>query len=229
MKKSKEAPGRWVLSWILASLVPLVIVGGYFWPYLGYLAIGFLAILLALVRFRGRYYCGWICPMGAFMERVLAKVSRRRPMLPLFKARWFKGLVLVLMLGLLASRLILSGGDPKAIGAAFVMMWTLSTGLAVALGLIWKPRSWCSFCPMGTVQGWLAPKKRRVRVSEACRRCGLCKKACPVEIDAGAFKDRGVVPGEVCLRCEKCVALCPRKALFLEGEGSDPETCQKAA
>lgn len=216
MKKSKEAPGRRTLQWIMAPLVPLVIIAGIFWPYLGYLAIGFMLLLFALVRFRGRYYCGWICPMGAFQERLLAKVSLKRPMLPLFRKSWFKGLVFALMLGLLTARLIMSEGDPETIGAIFVMMWTLSTGFAVALGLVWKPRSWCSFCPMGTMQGLLAPKVRRVHVSADCRQCGLCQKACPVEINPGSFKAQGVVPGQDCLRCMNCSALCPQKALSLK-------------
>jgi ferredoxin-type protein NapH len=222
MKKSKEAPGHRVLHWIMAPLVPLVIVAGNIWPYLGFIAIGFMLLLFALVRFRGRFYCGWICPMGAFQERVLAKVSLKRPMLPLFKKAWFKWLVLVLMLGLLTGRLIMSEGDPEAIGATFVMMWTLSTGFAVALGLVWRPRSWCSFCPMGTMQGVLAPKVHRIHVSAACRQCGLCRKACPVEIDPGSFKEQGVVPGKDCMRCLNCVAACPHKALSLHPEPTPP-------
>lgn len=219
MKKNKEAPGRKILQWTMVPLVPLVIVAGYFWPYLGYIAIGFMALLFALVRFRGRYYCGWICPLGAFYDRVLAPVSRKKPMLPLFKQAWFKWLIFVLMLGLLATRLVLSGGDPEIIGATFVMMWTISTGFAVALGLLWKPRSWCSFCPMGTMQGLLAPKVRRIQVSEKCRQCGLCQKVCPVEINPGAFRDGGVVTDKDCLRCQNCVAACPHKALSLESGG----------
>lgn len=221
MKRNKEAPGRRVLQWTMAPLVPLVIVAGYFWPYLGYIAIGFMALLFALVRFRGRYYCGWICPLGAFYDRVLAPVSRKRPMLPLFKQAWFKWLVFGLMLGLLTARLFMSGGDPEIVGATFVMMWTISTGFAVALGLVWKPRSWCSFCPMGTMQGLLAPKVQRIRVSEKCRQCGLCQKACPVEINPGSFRDEGVVTDKDCLRCQNCVAVCPHKALSLESGGPD--------
>jgi ferredoxin-type protein NapH len=222
MKKSKEAPGRRVLQWMMAPMTLLVIVAGYFWPYLGYVAIGFMLLLFALVRFRGRFYCGWICPMGAFQDRILSKVSLKRPMLPLFKTSWFKWLVFVLMLGLLGVRLVLSGGNPETIGATFVMMWTLSTGFAVALGLVWMPRSWCSFCPMGTMQGVLAPKVHRVHVSDACRQCGLCQKACPVEINPGSFKEQGVVPGKDCMRCLNCAAICPHKALSLRPEGTPP-------
>jgi ferredoxin-type protein NapH len=222
MKNDREAPGRRVWQWLVAPLVPLVIVAGWFWPYLGFIALGFILLLFALVWFRGRFYCGWICPMGGFYERVLAKVSLKRHMLPLFKEAWFKWLVFVLMFGLLTGRLIMSGGDLEAIGAIFVMMWTLSTGFAVALGWVWMPRSWCSFCPMGTMQGVLAPRIRQVHVSEACRQCGLCQKACPVEINPGSFRAQGVVPGKDCMRCLNCVEACPQKALSLQPEGATP-------
>lgn len=228
--KQKEARGRKALQWIMAPLVPLVIVAGYYWPYLGYLAIGFMLLMFVLVRFRGRFYCGWICPMGGFHDRVLAKLSRKRAMLPLFKRAWFKWLVFALMLGLLTARLIMSGGDPEIIGATFVMMWTISTGFAVALGWVWKPRSWCAFCPMGTMQGLLAPRVGRIHVSQKCRQCGLCRKVCPVEIDPGSFREAGVVTDKDCLRCLNCVAVCPHQALSLRPEGGGAgDACSAAA
>jgi polyferredoxin len=232
MKKNKEARGRKVLQWLMAPLVPLVIVAGYFWPYLGFIAIGFMLLMFILVWFRGRFYCGWICPMGAFHERILARVSLKKPMLPLFRKTWFKWLVLTLMLGLLTARLIMSGGDPEVIAAIFVMMWTISTGFAVALGLVWKPRSWCSFCPMGTVQGLLAPRVRRIHVAAACRQCGLCRKVCPLEIYPGAYREEGVVSDPTCLRCLNCVAVCPQGALSLRPEENrrpEGESCSAPA
>lgn len=201
----------------LALLVPLVIVGGHFWPYFGFIAIAMLALMVVLALFRGRYYCGWFCAMGAFHERVLSLVSLKQPMLPVFKQAWFKWIMFVLMMGLLSSRLILSGGDPARIAATFVMMWTLATGLAIALGLVWKPRSWCSICPMGTFQGLISQRTYQLQVGEACRECGLCREACPIETYAGASRAEGVVASRDCMRCGNCVVTCPQRALsFLE-------------
>lgn len=218
MKKVREAKGRKVLQWFMAPLAPLVIVGGYRWPYLGYIAIAFMLLMFIMVWFRGRYYCGWLCAMGAFHERILARISLNRKMLPLFTTSWFKWLVFTLMMALLLSRLIMSGGDPEQIGAVFVMMWTISTGLAIGLGLIWKPRSWCSFCPMATMQAIMAPKVYRIEVSDACKQCGLCQRVCPIETYPGAFKAAGAVDGALCMRCMNCVESCSKKALTLGKE-----------
>lgn len=204
----------------MAPLVPLVIIGGFFWPYLGYIAIALMLIMFVSAPFRGRYYCGWICAMGAFHEQILARVSLHKKMLPVFKKSWFKWTIFTLMMGLLTSRLFLSGGDSKAIGATFVMMWTISTGLAVAVGLIWKPRSWCAFCPMALFQGLLSPTTYRLEVNENCRQCGLCRKACPIETYPGEFKDTRYVKSADCMRCGKCVKSCPtNKISFPEKKG----------
>ena len=184
--KEKKNRKYWQLA--LAPLAPLVVIGWDFWPYLGYISITMLLFMVILALFRGRYYCGWFCAMEAFFERVLSAVSHKRNMPPLFKASWFKWLVFVFMIGLLTFRLILAGGDPRKIGAAFVMMWTISTGMAISLGLVWKPRSWCSICPMALFQGLVAPRTYRLHVGESCRGCGLCAKVCPIETNPGMFK-----------------------------------------
>ncbi|MFA6899721.1 MAG: 4Fe-4S binding protein [Desulfurivibrionaceae bacterium] len=213
--KEKKNRKYWQIA--LAPLVPLVVIGGYFLPYLGYVAISMLLLMLTLALFRGRYYCGWFCAMGSFHERVLSLVSRQKKMLPVFKAQWFRWIVFVLMMGLLTLRLVLSGGDPEKIGATFVMMWSIATGLAIGMGLVWKPRSWCSICPMGLFQGLLGPRVYRLKVGEGCRECGLCEKVCPIETNPGSMRSIGIVKSADCMRCGNCVVNCPAKALsFVE-------------
>ncbi|RJX36220.1 MAG: 4Fe-4S binding protein [Desulfurivibrio sp.] len=215
----KEKRSRRITQWIMAPLVPLVIVGGYFWPYLGYVALAMMLLMFILTLFRGRFYCGWICAMGAFHERVLALVSRKRNMLPVFKAKWFRWLLFILMMGILAMRLISAEGDPAKIGAAFVMMWTLSTGLAIFIGFFWQPRSWCAICPMATFQGVIAPCNYLLQVAPSCKGCGICRKSCPIETNPGSFKAQGFVTSGDCMRCGNCVVNCPVKALEFQTSG----------
>jgi polyferredoxin len=206
------------LQWTMAPLVPLVIIGGSIWPSLGYISITLMVIMLVMAFFRGRYYCGWICPMGAFHERLLSKVSLHKKMLPAFKKTWFKWTIFLIMMSLLTTRLLLTNGDSRSVGAVFVMMWTLSTTLAIGIGIIWKPRSWCSFCPMALSQSFLSPRTYRLQVADSCKQCGLCQKVCPIETYAGAHKDEVYVKSSDCMRCGKCIEKCPGKKISFSGK-----------
>jgi len=215
MKKIRENKKRKIIQYLLAPLVPLVIIGGIYQPYLGYLALAMMITMISMTFIWGRFYCGWICAMGAFHERVLARISLKKEMPQLFKKTWFRWLFFSGLMGLMISRLIMSGGDPAKVGAVFVMMWTVSTVIAVAFGLYFKPRSWCNFCPMASAQGVLSPGKYLLQVSADCKQCGLCQKVCPLQTNPGAYRDQGFVPSLECMRCENCLVNCPKKALTI--------------
>ncbi len=228
-KKSKVKPKnkvqeiccRNISQYLMALLLPLVIVGGYFCPRIGFTVLGLITIFLMLAGRRGRFYCGWLCPMGAFHERFLSLVSLKRPILPVFKSSWFRWLLFVMMMGLMMSRLYMAWGDSKAIGAVFRMMWIISTALAIGLGFYFKPRIWCTVCPMGSLQGVMSANTYLLTVDESCVQCKKCQKVCPISTYPGSFKvddGLGQVPSIECLRCSNCVMNCPKKALSFQNQ-----------
>ncbi|MCF6291281.1 MAG: 4Fe-4S binding protein [Desulfobacterales bacterium] len=221
-KKSKiqEICCRQPSQWAMALLLPLVVVGGYYCPKLGFTVLALITFFLVLASQRGRFYCGWFCPMGAFHERILSRVSLHRDILPVFKSSWFRWLLFVLMMGLMLFQLYMAWGDAKAIGAVFRMMWILSTGLAIGLGIYFKPRVWCAICPMGAMQGISSKNTYLLTVGEDCRQCGLCKKVCPIQTYPGAFKGQEHLPSIDCLRCYNCVMNCPKKVLSFQDKDS---------
>ncbi len=214
-KKSKiqEVCCRQSSQWAMALLLPLVVVGGYYCPRLGFTVLGLIAFFLVLASKRGRFYCGWFCPMGAFHERILSRVSMHRDILPIFKSSWFRWLLFTLMIGLMLFQLYMAWGDSKAIGSVFRMMWIVSTGLAIGLGIYFKPRAWCAVCPMGSMQGVGSRNTYLLTVDKECKQCGLCKKVCPIQTYPGAYREHGQVPSIDCLRCYNCVTNCPKKVL----------------
>ena len=107
--KVKEMAGRATTQWWMTLFVPLIVVGGFFYPLLGWTVVGMIAAFIGITYFRGRYFCGWFCGLGAFFERIISRISLNRPMLPLFKKSWFRWLVFVLMMTLLTSRLYWTG------------------------------------------------------------------------------------------------------------------------
>ena len=214
--KHQEICCRKPSQWIMALFLPLVVIGGYFCPRLGFTVLALITFFLILASKRGRFYCGWFCPMGAFHERILSHFSLKKNILPVFKSSWFRWFLFILMMGLMCFNLFMAWGDSKAIGAAFRRMWIISTALAIGLGFHFKPRVWCSICPMGSLQGVSSRNTYLLTIAPECKECGLCQRVCPIETYPGAFKEQGYVPSIDCLRCSNCVMNCPKKALSFQ-------------
>lgn len=132
--------------------LPLVVIGGVFHPVLGYLVVAMMAFFLTLSFFKGRYWCWNLCPRGAFLDIILSKFSLNRFIPRIFLKQWFRWLVFALFIVFLIIRLVNSGGDWLSIGSVFVGMCILTTTIAIVLGVFTRHRSWCTVCPMGTLQ-----------------------------------------------------------------------------
>jgi len=157
MKKSQS-----IMIWFL----PVIVIGGLFYPLLGYLVLAMMVFLLFLSYFkRGRYWCWNLCPRGSFLDIVLSKFSFKRPLPKIFLAQWFRWLIVIVFMGLFSFRIIATGGNPIAIGVVFVIMCLVTTVIAIILGVSMKHRAWCMICPMGTLQekiGKIPHKKEKL-------------------------------------------------------------------
>jgi ferredoxin-type protein NapH len=140
--------------------LPLIVIGGLFFPVLGYLVLGMILFFLPLSFFKKRYWCWNLCPRGAFLDLALSKISRNKPVPKIFFKAWFRWLVFVLFMGFLVVRLFAVGKSWLAVGGVFVSMCVISTALALFLGITTKPRSWCMICPMGNLQEQIGKIKK---------------------------------------------------------------------
>ena len=140
------------IQWIMIWFLPLIVIGGLFVPVLGYLVVAMMAFFLTLSFFKGRYWCWNLCPRGAFLDGILSKFSLKGSVPAIFGKEWFKWMILILLISFMIIRLIHAGGNFIAIGAVFVSMCLLTTVISIILGIIMKHRTWCSICPMGTLQ-----------------------------------------------------------------------------
>ena len=132
--------------------LPLIVIGGLFYPFLGYLVLAMMAVFLVMALFKRRYWCWNLCPRGAFLDIVLSKISINQAIPKIFLKFWFRWLVFILFMSFIMLRLIHAGGNLIAIGSVFVMMCILTTIIAIVLGVVTKHRAWCVICPMGTLQ-----------------------------------------------------------------------------
>jgi polyferredoxin len=194
------------------------------------MVITFLIMSLLSIVFR-RAYCGYICPLGALQElfervgklvlprkirdaRVPPKVDRA--------LRWVKYLVLAAFVALAA----ILGGHWMIPGDPFIVLMNLGRGgdlgavvaslpyalaflVAILVFAFFFGRGFCKYiCPAGAWYALLskASPNKVVRDEKSCVGCGLCSKACPMNIDVARIKK---VDSAECIGCHECVNACP--------------------
>jgi len=133
-------------------LLPVIVIGGLFYPQIGYLVLGMILFFSVLSFFRGRFWCWYLCPRGAFLELIIPYFSLNRPLPKMFHKQWFRWTAFVVLIGYLISMIVRAGGNPLLIGAAFISMCILTTIIGVIIGVSTKCRGWCVICPMGLMQ-----------------------------------------------------------------------------
>lgn len=214
---SPDVIRRRSLQWALLPIVVVTLTLGWKHPLLGYSVPIVMITGVAGGFFRGRYVCGNLCPRGGFSDRLLSKVSSGKP-ISLFlwdmKFRWFALVALVgFMLFQMANKPLGADWIPH-IGRVFWRMCVITTTLSIVLGILIHQRSWCAFCPIGTLQrAWGAGKYQLHINAKACKECGLCERSCPIGLRVMKYKSAGKMLDPDCLRCPECAGACPQQAL----------------
>lgn len=193
----------------LGILILIVSIGGLWYPKLGYFLLIVFATLMLISPFKGRWFCGNLCPRGSFNDFWLGKITLKKKIPKWVSSLWLRVPVFVLMMGFMVYRLTTTQGLVDKIGMVFVIVCIITTLIAILLGVLISPRAWCSFCPMGTVQHWFGGKKYQLKVDmKKCIDCGICHKVCPMHL-----KVNEILHKPDCIKCGRCVEACPKKAL----------------
>lgn len=193
----------------LGIIVIVVSIGGIWYPKLGYFLLVVFAALLALAPFKGRWFCGNLCPRGSFNDYWLGKITLKKRIPGILRNLWIRIPILAIMIGFMVFRIIQTDGIVDKIGMVFVTMCLITTIIAVFFGILYSPRAWCTFCPMGTVQRYVGGNKLKLKCDlKKCIKCGLCSKVCPMHL-----KVHEITHDPDCIKCGRCVTVCPKKAL----------------
>ena len=227
-----------------------------------------LAVLLLLTLFVGRFFCGWICPFGFYMDltTLLRKAFKKRYVnlpeginLNLHRLRYLILLALltvplvlvgpavaqlwpqaIFLLGFFnAPRILLgpmvpvvtpwtalyglnlnfpyvdqiihySNPDSAVISVLFFVVFALVSSFVVR-------RFWCRFCPTGSSIGvvnrikglkWI-PILHISKDEVKCTKCGICKRACPLQVTEVYERKGGRIETSMCMLCLRCVEMCP--------------------
>jgi ferredoxin-type protein NapH len=196
--------------------LPLVVIGGWFYPLLGFLLLGCMAGALGIAWFKGRAWCDWMCPRGSFYDLFLDRLSAKRRIPAFFRSTKTRIAVIILLFAVLGVQIYFAWPSMEGIGLAFVIVLTVTTSIGIVLGIAVHPRTWCHICPMGTIANWMSGGKKPLRISEACISCGICDKTCPMQLAPSLDREGGVLTDNDCIKCGTCIAACPKKALAFE-------------
>ena len=207
------------MFWILF----IYLVVAYFVPEVGVIAlICMLGPVMMAVR-KGRYWCGHYCPRGSLYDKVIARFSPHKRIPKFVRSKGFRVFMLFFIFGMFGVQLYVNGWSWAGVGRTFWNMIFVTTVVGVVLGFIYAPRSWCTFCPMGTLSVWVAPRRMKkgfsaVCVSATCQmKCKRCAKVCPMQLTP--YDSRGDEQGYLnpdCIKCGRCVAACPTKVMSIK-------------
>jgi ferredoxin len=177
-----------------------------------------LFLLLLFTFFKGRIFCGWVCPQGAIQDVLLRKnlmvsVSYRWERF-LQWGRWLVFGVIALMALFFSigwfcqfdpfKAVFQLYGTPMMFGMAFVVL-----GLSL---FIYRP--FCRFlCPLGglfSLVNWLALRLgvQSDKLMPACKSCQKCSNECASNalfLDEKQVKVRR----SLCIECMDCLKVCP--------------------
>lgn len=196
--------------------LPLVVIGGWFYPKLGYFLLACMLGAVGIAFYKGRSWCDWMCPRGSFYDLFLQKFSAGREIPSFLRGKGFRIFMLTLLLGVLGTQIYFSWGNVDRIGMAMVTLLTVTTSAGIALGAVYHHRIWCHICPMGTFGNYLAEGKYPLNISENCSDCKVCSRVCPMQLKPHQYREARIMGDNDCIKCSTCVAACPKKALGFE-------------
>lgn len=227
-----------LMSWLL-PWDPLLLLGHIVHRNWGFTVIGAPLLLLAASFILGRFFCGWVCPLGTILDliRPIAVWQKRkgaRKVLP----SWFTPernsplryyLMVATLIGSALSLQMLGILDPLVI---FHRLGTLVVSNILTLGRpvlriylsasvlflgilaleLWQPRFWCrNLCPLGALLGFVGRRSLLVRqVNERCNQCGACRRYCTMN---AIPKDAHNTDYSDCHQCLGCESVCPQRAI----------------
>ncbi len=135
-----------------------ILIGSLFWPPLGFAVPVIVLAALISNAFSPRWFCAKACPRAHILGGFLPRLSRYRPTPKLIYSNGLRKGVCGFMLFCSIGQTSRLWGAPDSLALFFTLVCAISLALAIPLGILYKPRSWCALCPVGTLQETLRRK-----------------------------------------------------------------------
>lgn len=212
----------WWKKYSFLLLIAFVVLGVFDLRFASVALICMIApVVVSFVK--GRYWCGNLCPRGNFYDNVVSRFSKHKKAPRFLKFYSFRAFMVIFMMSMFAFGVKQNWGNLAGIGMVFYRMIVVTTIIGVILSFFYNERTWCHFCPMGTIASVIAKfrkSKKVLAVSTTCVSCKLCEKKCSLGIVPYDYKGN-LLHHPDCIQCGKCVTACPKKSIGY----ADQSTC----
>lgn len=198
--------------------------------------LGIIILILSLIF--GRFFCGFICPLGTVIDIFDALIFRTRPVRKIIPLKNLKYMILIfLAISAVTGVSFLHFFDPLVIMersltlllypvlSFFASQFILITNAVftetlialffflsiLGLGFI-AGRFWCrNLCPLGSLLSLFSRFSLfKFTILEACKDCGICENICPTK--AISIEEKAIDPAE-CISCLRCLHECPHQTI----------------
>lgn len=161
-------------SWIFMILFFSLAIVDIRFGILGLICMG-VPVILAL-RGGGKVHCAKYCPRGSMLGKFLQKISLNNNLPKFINNKFVKVALLVWMVGMFTISLVMAGGDFTKTAYAIFRMMAMSTVVGIFMGVVFKPRSWCTVCPMGYATGLIDKGQKAKKTQKADSNQNITKK-----------------------------------------------------
>ncbi|MFA5499735.1 MAG: 4Fe-4S binding protein [Candidatus Omnitrophota bacterium] len=171
-------------------------------------------VMILLTFVFGRFFCGWVCPLGASFDLIGLAAGGKRAENERSNARNRKLKFMVLAAVALSAFAGVQAAwvlDPLGIMSRFMNTFPGSPVMAAVFiaacsTVFIKKRFWCrSVCPLGAIYALTAKVALLRRKVRGCSDCGACATRCRM----GAIRDDLSYSKGECILCMDCVYDCP--------------------
>lgn len=187
----------------------------------------FFAVIVVASVFFGRFFCGWLCPVGLLQKIIFSirshffkkrfNYSHKIHLLFVFLKYSLSMILLVVIF--YSGKMVTVDYCPVYLIAGFNvfgLVWPAVIVLAATvIGTLFIRRFFCRYlCPLSVFfefSIWLGHKlnlsRELVRSHATCTNCKVCDKHCPAGIRVSEKKDGKTT---FCLSCGECINRCPQ-------------------
>lgn len=200
---------------LLFVFIPLVALVDYKFGLVALLCI-FLPIITSF--FSGKFWCGNLCPRGNFFDQIISKFSENKKTPRIFQTMIFRISVVIMIIIYFVYEINQVGFSLENLGFLLCKFILITTIIAIVFTTFYNERTWCSFCPVGTIASLNSRlfnrfnKKRLLKVGNQCAECKLCETSCLMNIRISNYKSLPLDDIN-CLSCDKCQNVCPRNII----------------